>query len=55
MVTKNRIAPKLTDAELLTLSVMQALLGFTSEARWFASRKVASVSSLSVSAKAVGL
>jgi hypothetical protein len=28
------IAPKITDAELLTLSVMQALLGFTSEARW---------------------
>jgi hypothetical protein len=28
------IAPRLTDAELLTLAVMQALLGFTSEARW---------------------
>ena len=28
------IAPKLTDAELVTLAVMQALLGFTSEARW---------------------
>jgi len=28
------IAPKLTDAELLTLAVMQALLGFCSEARW---------------------
>jgi hypothetical protein len=26
--------PKLTDAELVTLSVMQALLGFTSESRW---------------------
>jgi hypothetical protein len=26
--------PKLTDAELVTLSVMQALLGFTSERRW---------------------
>ena len=26
--------PKLTDAELVTLAVMQALLGFTSEARW---------------------
>lgn len=25
------IAPKLSDAELVTLSVMQALLGFTSE------------------------
>ena len=28
------IAPKITDAELVTLAVMQALLGFTSEARW---------------------
>jgi hypothetical protein len=28
------IAPKISDAELMTLAVMQALLGFTSEARW---------------------
>ena len=28
------IAPELSDAELLTLAVLQALLGFTSEARW---------------------
>jgi hypothetical protein len=28
------IPPKLSDAELVTLTVMQALLGFTSEARW---------------------
>src|SRR3954454_14729304 len=28
------VAPKLTDAELLTLAVLQALLGFTSEARF---------------------
>ena len=28
------IAPKLSDAELATLAVMQALLGFPSEARW---------------------
>jgi hypothetical protein len=28
------IGPSLSDAELVTLSVMQALLGFTSEARW---------------------
>jgi hypothetical protein len=28
------IAPKLSDAELLTLAVMQALLGYTSETRW---------------------
>jgi hypothetical protein len=31
------IPPKLSDAELLTLAVMQALLGFTSEARWLRS------------------
>lgn len=28
------IQPKLSDAELITLAVLQALLGFTSEARW---------------------
>lgn len=28
------IDPRLSDAELLTLAVLQALLGFTSEARW---------------------
>jgi hypothetical protein len=28
------IEPRLADAELVTLSMMQALLGFTSEARW---------------------
>ena len=28
------IAPKLTDAELVTLAVMEALLGYTSQARW---------------------
>jgi hypothetical protein len=28
------IAPKLSDAELVTLAVLQALLGFTSESRW---------------------
>jgi hypothetical protein len=28
------IVPKLSDAELLTLAVIQSLLGFTSEARW---------------------
>jgi hypothetical protein len=27
------IAPKISDAEVVTLAVMQALLGFTSEAR----------------------
>lgn len=28
------IAPQLTDAELVTLAMMQAMLGFTSEAKW---------------------
>ncbi len=28
------ITPRITDAELITLAVMQALLGFTSERRW---------------------
>jgi hypothetical protein len=28
------IAPRLSDAELVTLAVLQALLGFTSESRW---------------------
>jgi hypothetical protein len=28
------IEPKITDAELVTLSVMQALTGHTSESRW---------------------
>jgi len=28
------LAPRLSDAELVTLAVMQALLGFTAEARW---------------------
>ena len=28
------IAPKLSDAELVTVAVLQALLGFCSEARW---------------------
>lgn len=27
-------APRLTDAELVTLAMMQAMLGFTSEAKW---------------------
>ena len=30
----NGIAPRISDAELVTLAVLQALLGFTSEARW---------------------
>ncbi|MBC7592730.1 MAG: IS982 family transposase [Kineosporiaceae bacterium] len=31
---KNGIVPKISDAELVTLAVMQALLGHTSERRW---------------------
>ncbi len=31
------IAPRISDAELITLSVMQALAGYTSEARWLRS------------------
>jgi hypothetical protein len=34
------ITPRLSDAELVTLSVMQALLGFTSEARWLRHARV---------------
>jgi hypothetical protein len=30
------IAPTLSDAELVTLAVMSALLGYTSERRWLA-------------------
>ncbi|MEE1806601.1 IS982 family transposase, partial [Streptomyces sp. BE133] len=28
------IAPRLSDAELVTLATMQAILGYTSEAKW---------------------
>jgi len=28
------IAPRICDAEVVTLAVLQALLGYTSEARW---------------------
>jgi hypothetical protein len=34
------ITPRLSDAELVTLPVMQALLGFTSEARWLRHARV---------------
>jgi hypothetical protein len=34
LAPEDRVAPKLTDAELITLTVMPALLGYTSEARW---------------------
>ncbi len=36
---KTGLAPKLSDAELITLAVLQALLGFTSEARWLRSAR----------------
>ena len=28
------IVPRISDAEIVTMAVLQALLGFTSEARW---------------------
>jgi len=34
------IAPQISDAELVTMAVMQALLGFTSEARWLRHARV---------------
>jgi len=34
MASSVGITPKLSDAELVTLAVMQALLGFTCQARW---------------------
>jgi hypothetical protein len=37
------IGPKLSDAELVTLAVMQALLGFTSEARWLRHGKISAL------------
>jgi hypothetical protein len=36
-----RVAQQISDAEALTLAVMQALLGYTSEARWQCYRTVA--------------
>ena len=36
------IAPRLSDAELVTVAVMQALLGFTSETRWLRYARTAS-------------
>ena len=34
MVPEDRIAPKLADAELLTLAVMQVLLGHANDTGW---------------------
>ena len=34
MASGDRDLPQISDAELVTLAVMQALLGFVSEARW---------------------
>jgi hypothetical protein len=34
VAAEDRLQPQLTDAELVTLAVMQALLGYTSESRW---------------------
>ena len=36
------IKPRISDAELVTLAVAQALLGFTSEARWLRSAAASS-------------
>ena len=44
------IAPKLSDAELLTLAVMQVLQGFNEEARWLRHADQAVASLVSVSA-----
>ena len=49
------IAPKLADAELVTLAVMQALLGFTSEARWLRFAARSSAAPVPVPAAAAGL
>src|SRR5437773_707170 len=49
------IAPKLADAELVTLCVMQALLGFTSEARWLRNARAHLRALFPVSAAAAGL
>ena len=42
-------APRLTDAELVTLVVLQSLLGFTSEARFLALREHSSARFISLS------
>jgi hypothetical protein len=34
VTAEDRLQPRLTDAELVTLAVMQTLLGYTSESRW---------------------
>jgi hypothetical protein len=47
--------PKLSDAELVTLAVMQAMLGYTSEAEWFAARETSSVPTVSVPSQPIGL
>ena len=49
------IAPKLSDAELVTLAVLQALLRFTSEARFIRYAKIHLRPWVSVCACTVGL
>ena len=44
------IAPKLSDAELITLAVIQALLGYTSEARFLRLRACSSPALVPLSA-----
>jgi hypothetical protein len=48
------ITPRLSDAELVTLAVMQVLLGFTSEARWLRHAR-SPAAPVSLSASAAGL
>ncbi len=49
------LAPRLTDAELVTLVVLQALLGFTSEARFLRYANSSSARDVSLSANTIGL
>ena len=49
------IAPQISDAELITLAVMQALLRFTSEARWLRYAHAAPAAPVPVSAPAARL
>ena len=49
------LAPRLTDAELVTLVVLQALLGFTSEARFLRYANLDPRGSIPLSANTIGL
>ena len=49
------IPPRLDDAELVTLVVLQALLGFTSEARWLRYANSPAARAVPLSANTIGL